>query len=104
MVKLVVYAPRSHADAVRSAIGEAGGGHLGPYTFCSFSVRGTGRFRPGPGASPHIGTVGALESVDEERIEVTCDDRIVRDVIAAIRRVHPYEEIPIDLYALISMH
>jgi hypothetical protein len=103
MKKLVVYVPLSHADAVRAAIGEAGGGRLGAYTFCSFSVRGVGRFRPEAGAHPHLGTVGALEAVEEERIEMTCEDHRLHDVVAAIRRVHPYEEIPIDLYALVPL-
>jgi len=41
-----------------------------------------------------------LEEVEEERIEVTCDDAVVKDVIAAIRKVHPYEEVALDVYKL----
>ncbi len=98
--KLVVYVPSENADAVRQAIGEAGGGKLGKYTFCSFTSKGIGRFKPEQGASPHIGEVGKFESVEEERIEVTLDARIVGNVIAAMKRVHPYEEIAYDLYPL----
>jgi len=96
--KLVVTVPLTHADIVRQAIGEAGGGKLGKYSFCSFSTRGTGRFRPEAGAQPHIGSVGKLEEVEEERIEVTCDDAVLEDIIAAIKKVHPYEEIALDIY------
>lgn len=98
--KIVVYVPVTHADAVRTAIGEAGGGTLGNYSFCSFSVRGVGRFRPEAGANPHIGEVGKLEEVEEERIEVTCAPDVIGKVIAAIKAVHPYEEIALDVYAL----
>ena len=98
--KIVVYVPLSHADAVRRAIGEAGGGRLGKYSFCSFSVRGVGRFKPGEGARPHIGTVGQLEEVEEERIEVTCDRPLVEAVIAAVKKAHPYEEVALDVYSL----
>lgn len=98
--KIVVYVPVTHADAVRAAIGEAGGGKLGNYSFCSFSVRGTGRFRPDDGANPHIGEVGKMEKVEEERIEVTCAPDVIGKVIAAIKSVHPYEEIALDVYAL----
>lgn len=98
--KIVVYVPLSHADQVRRVIGEAGGGQLGKYTFCSFSTRGIGRFKPEAGAKPAIGAVGQFERVEEERIEVTCHKDVVTNVIAAIKKVHPYEEIPIDVYSI----
>lgn len=100
MKKIVVTVPVADADKVRQAIGEQGGGKVGNYSFCSFSVRGTGRFLPGDGAHPAIGEVGKLEEVEEERIEVNCDDELVAKVIAAIRAAHPYEEPAIDVYAL----
>ena len=98
--KLVVYVPVESADAVRQAIGEAGGGKSGKYSFCSFSTRGMGRFKPEEGAHPAIGKIGELTSVDEERIEVTLDKDIVGNVLAAIKRAHPYEEAAYDLYPL----
>jgi len=100
--KIVVYVPVSHSDAVREVIGAAGGGQLGNYSYCSFSVRGIGRFLPEKGARPAIGAVGKLEQVDEERIEVTCDTQKVGDVVAAILSVHPYEEPALDVWALES--
>jgi hypothetical protein len=100
MKKIVVTVPVKDADKVRQAIGEAGGGKAGKYSFCSFSVRGVGRFVPGDGAHPAIGEVGKPEEVEEERIEVSCDDALLADVVAAIRRVHPYEEPVIDIYPL----
>ena len=99
-VKLIVTVPSSHADVVREAMGKAGAGRVGNYEFCSFSTKGVGRFRPLEGAHPAIGSVGQLESVDEERIEVTCSSELVADVIAAIKSVHPYEEPAIDVYSL----
>ena len=100
MKKLVVTVPVTDADRLRQAIGEAGAGKIGNYTFCSFSVRGIGRFLPSENAKPAIGEAGKFEAVEEERIEVNCDDAIVADVVAAIRRVHPYEEPAIDIYSL----
>jgi hypothetical protein len=99
--KIVVYVPLTHTDIVRSVIGEAGGGKLGNYSFCSFSIKGVGRFLPGMGAHPAIGEVGKLEQVEEERIEVTVFGDITRDnVVAAIKKVHPYEEIAMDIWQL----
>ena len=98
--KIVTFVPASHADAIRTAMGEAGAGRIGNYTLCSFTIQGVGRFKPGSGAHPAIGTVGALESVDEERIEVVASAAAVKNVLAAIRRAHPYEEPAIDVYPL----
>lgn len=98
--KIIVYVPIENADTVRDAIGQSGGGKLGKYSYCSFSVRGVGRFKPEQGANPHIGKMGQLEEVEEERIEVTVNTEALDDVIAAIKRVHPYEEVALDIYPL----
>lgn len=100
IVKLVVFVPETHADTVRQAISAAGAGRIGKYTFCSFSSKGIGRFRPEKGARPTIGTIGKLETVPEERIEVVCERRNLDAAIKAIKRVHPYEEAAIDVYPL----
>ena len=100
MKKIVVTVPVADADKVRQAIGEAGGGKVGNYSFCSFSSRGIGRFLPGDGAHPVIGEIGKSEEVEEERIVVTCDDSLIADVVTAIRAAHPYEEPTIDIYPL----
>ncbi|MEK7606360.1 MAG: hypothetical protein AAB458_02085 [Patescibacteria group bacterium] len=98
--KLVVYVPTENADQIRAAIGGAGGGRIGNYSHCSFSLKGVGRFKSEQGANPHIGEVGIHTSVEEERIEVTLNSRVVGNVIAAIKQMHPYEEIGYDLYPL----
>ena len=59
--KLIFTVPLSHADAVRQAIGKAGAGTYPNYSFCSFSTRGIGRFKPETGANPAIGEVGKFE-------------------------------------------
>ena len=98
--KVVVTVPENEADALREVIGNAGGGRVGNYAYCSFSVKGTGRFLPVDGAKPAIGKVGKLEQVVEERIEITCDGENVKSVVAAIREAHSYEEPAIDVYEL----
>ena len=100
--KLVVMVPLSHADAVRTAIGEAGAGKSEKYSFASFSSFGIGRFKPEEGANPAIGEVGTLEEVEEERIECQVDEEYIDDVLAALKNVHPYEEIAYDLFLLES--
>lgn len=99
-VKIVVFVPQSHTEIVLEAIGKAGAGKIGNYDFCSFTSKGVGRFRPLAGANPSIGTVGNLEQVMEERIEFLCDRGVLREVIARIKTVHPYEEVALDIYPL----
>lgn len=100
--KLVFTVPLSHADLVRRAVGKAGAGKYRHYSFCSFSVRGVGRFRPERGAKPAIGEVGKFEEVEEERVECQCDASVVKNVLAALEKVHPYDEIAYDLYPLLD--
>lgn len=100
MVKLVVFVPRSHAEAVRMAIGEAGAGFIGKYSHCSFEVAGTGNFLPGESARPFIGKAGTMETVEEIRLETILPDKITRRVLKAMRAAHPYEEVAYDLYPL----
>lgn len=102
LVKIVIYAPLSHADLVRQTLGEAGAGELGNYRFCSFSVRGVGRFLPTKDATPAIGEPGTFEAVEEERIEVVCPKEIARKAIEAVRAVHPYEEMAYEVYPLLN--
>lgn len=103
LVKLVVFVPEENADKVRQALGEAGAGKIGEYSFCSFSVKGVGRFKPSDNANPHIGEAGKLELVDEERIEVACEKEIAAEIIEVIKKVHPYEEVVIDIYPMLSL-
>lgn len=101
-VKIVVFVPKSHTDIVRKAMGDAGAGRIGNYSHCSYSVDGIGRFLPLEGANPTIGEVGKPEEVQEERIECICDKDKAKAVIAAMRKVHPYEEVAFDIYPLLS--
>ncbi|QNI07557.1 Nif3-like dinuclear metal center hexameric protein [Mycobacterium kubicae] len=100
--KWVIYVPPENADAVRAAIFDAGAGHIGDYSHCSWSVRGTGQFLPQEGASPTIGSVGSVERVTEDRVEVVAPARARARVLAATRAAHPYEEPAFDIFALVA--
>ena len=100
ILKIVVFVPESHADAVREAMGKIGAGKIGNYTFCSFSTKGIGRFKPEKGARPAVGKMGEIESVAEEKIEAICEREKLSDVMEAIRQAHPYEEVAFDIYPL----
>ena len=98
--KIVVYVPESHSEKLREAMGNAGAGVIGNYTFCTFTSKGVGRFKPGEGANPTIGQVGKMEATDEERIETVCSGDKLVAVMQAIKDVHPYEEPGTDVYPI----
>lgn len=73
--KLIFYVPQSALAACKAAVFAAGAGRypgLGNYTECCWTAIGTGQFRPGDTANPHIGSVGAVEEVQEARVETLC--------------------------------
>ena len=98
--KIVMYVPESHGDILREAIGNAGAGVIGNYNYCSFTLKGVGRFKPTEGANPTIGEVGKFEEVLEDRIETVCSENKLQVVLAAIKKVHPYEEPATDIYQI----
>ncbi|GIQ68001.1 Nif3-like dinuclear metal center hexameric protein [Xylanibacillus composti] len=98
--KLVVYVPHSHADAVSEALFQAGAGHIGAYSECSFQSEGTGTFTPSAVSQPFIGETGRREHVPEKRIETIVPAQLERQVIQAMRKAHPYEEPAFDLFPL----
>ena len=67
--KLVAFVPTGHAERVRDAICQAGAGHIGQYSHCTFNSQGKGTFLPLEGTNPFIGQQGKLEEVEEVRIE-----------------------------------
>lgn len=96
--KWVVYVPSGDAAAVREAMFAAGGGRIGDYSHCCWSTSGVGQFLPHDGASPAIGTVGAVEQVAEDRVEMVAPARWRGAVLAALRAAHPYEEPAFDVF------
>ena len=99
--KWVIYVPREKAEAVQAAVFEAGAGHIGDYSHCSWSVTGIGQFLPHEGASPAVGSVGTVERAAEDRFEVVAPARARTAVLAAMRAAHPYEEPAFDIFALV---
>ena len=109
--KLAVYVPEAHADAVAEALWAAGAGRIGRYGEASFRTRGTGTFRPLPGANPAIGQApadgeaeGPRETVTEEKVEVVVPRVLAKAALRAAREAHPYEEMAYDLYDIEGTH
>ena len=98
--KLVTFVLRDAVEKVSSALFDAGAGRIGNYSRCSFRSDGTGTFFGEAGTNPTVGTSGSLESVEEVRLETVVPILKIDDVIAALRKSHPYEEPAFDLITL----
>jgi hypothetical protein len=97
MMKLCFYVPATHLETVKAAVFAAGAGRIGDYEHCAWQVAGQGQFRPLAGSNPFIGTQDQLETLEEYRVEMVCDDHCIVAVVAALRAAHPYEEPAFDV-------
>ena len=86
---------------MRDALFAAGAGRIGDYERCSWYTEGTGTFFGGEGTDPTVGVAGREERVAELRLETVFPAERQEDVVAALRRAHPYEEPAFDIYALL---
>lgn len=98
LLKLAVYVPASHTDAVRDALFAAGCGEIGNYGSCSYNVEGFGTFKANEGCNPFCGNIGELHRENETRIETIMPSYIKGRVIKALLNAHPYEEPAYDIY------
>ncbi|MCU1589671.1 MAG: hypothetical protein JWP11_927 [Frankiales bacterium] len=101
--KLVVFVPLADADRVLDAVAAEGAGAVGDYERCAWRTTGEGTFRPLPGASPTVGVVGEVASVDETRLEVVLPRGRREAVVRALLAAHPYEEPAYDVLELATV-
>ncbi len=100
LCKVSVFVPVSHAVKVRDAMTREGAGFIGGYSHCTFSVDGKGTFKALDGSEPYVGMLNELTNVEETKIETVVTQEKLDNVIKAMLKVHPYEEVAYDVYKL----
>ena len=100
LLKLAVYVPLSHADAVREVLFAAGCGKIGNYGSCSYNIEGTGTFHAPEECNPFCGEPGKFHKEHEVRIETIMPSYVKDNVVRALLEAHPYEEPAYDIYPL----
>jgi dinuclear metal center YbgI/SA1388 family protein len=98
--KLFTFVPVEFAENVRSAIFNAGGGHISNYSECSFNTAGQGTFKPGEGSNPFTGKRGIRHTEDEIKMEMIFPAWQQQNILSAMIAAHPYEEVAYDIVAL----
>ena len=89
MYKLTFYVPGSHLEEVKKALFDAGAGRYKNYDSCCWQTLGTGQFRPLDKSDPFIGTHGAIEKVEEYKVEMICGKEMITLVLKALLDAHP---------------
>ncbi len=103
LVKIAAFVTPEHLDAVRTSAWNAGAGQIGAfYDQASFACAGDGTFRALDGAHPHVGEIGRRETVAEIQLEVVAPEAKWPQIMDAIRRAHPYEEVAYNVTALLN--
>ena len=92
MVQLFFFVPPDHAEKVKQACFDAGGGAYRRYDSCSWETPGYGQFRPLEGSDPFLGTQGKVEKVKELKVEMLCRQEDLPAIFDALIESHPYEE------------
>jgi len=88
---IVVFIPSTHLKQVKNAMFTAGAGKIGSYQDCCWQVEGQGQFRPLLGNKAFIGDTNKLSTVNEYRVEMICEEKLLPLVITALIESHPYE-------------
>jgi dinuclear metal center YbgI/SA1388 family protein len=102
--KLYTFVPLAQAEAVKTALFAAGGGHIGQYSECSFGVEGTGTFKGGEGTNPFVGQPGQRHEEKELKIELIFPAWLQAAMVKALIAAHPYEEVAYDVVDLANTH
>ena len=102
-IKLEIFIPESHFPALQKALQDADAGHIGNYDSCLSYSPVTGTWRPLEGTHPYIGEQNAVSCEPELKVEVTIRAERLKETVAAIKAVHPYEEPVINAIPLIGV-
>ncbi|GGW23102.1 Nif3-like dinuclear metal center hexameric protein [Arenibacter certesii] len=98
--KLTTYIPHANAEQLRHALYQAGAGHIGNYSNCSFTLKGTGSYKPNEGSNPHLGEIGETHYEQESQINITYTKEKESKILAALFTNHPYEEVAYEIQTL----
>jgi dinuclear metal center YbgI/SA1388 family protein len=98
--KLYTFVPQAYAQKLRTALWQAGGGHIGNYSQCSFNTEGTGTFNGNANTNPFVGEQEKLHYEQETKIEVIFPEWLQPRIIQALADTHPYQEPAFDIITL----
>jgi dinuclear metal center YbgI/SA1388 family protein len=102
--KLFTFVPTDHLENVRNAIFKTGAGTIGNYNEVSFGAEGTGSFKANENAKPFVGETGQRHYEKEIKIEIIFPAYLQQQIVEALIKSHPYEEVAYDIIELVNHH
>jgi len=102
--KLTTYVPNLNAEEVRIALFKAGAGNIGNYDNCSFNTEGYGTYQGNDNSNPTVGEKGILHTEKETFISVIFEKHNEKNILSALFKSHPYEEVAYDIVPLDNLH
>jgi len=100
ILKLTTYIPKENAEKLLQALHQAGAGELGNYSESSFSYPGVSTFKANENANPTVGKKNELEIKPETCINVTFEKYKEQQILDALFKNHPYEEVAYEIVSL----
>lgn len=98
--KLTTYVPKAEADDLRAALFNAGAGHIGNYSHCSFNTLGTGTFKGNENSNPTKGEREIIHQEEETKITVIFEKHREKEILKALFDTHSYEEVAYEVLTL----
>ncbi|WP_373036642.1 NGG1p interacting factor NIF3 [Sulfurimonas sp.] len=100
MYKLNYFVPADAKEKTKQALFDIGVGRYENYECCSFESLGVGQFKPVKSANPHIGELNKVEEVQEYKVEMVCNDDLIKDAVTLLKEAHPYEEVAYEVFKI----
>ncbi|WP_452228586.1 Nif3-like dinuclear metal center hexameric protein [Lacinutrix sp. MEBiC02404] len=98
--KLTTFVPKEQAEKVRKALFSGGAGNIGNYSNCSFNTQGFGTYKGNENSNPTIGKKGETHQEEETQVSVTFAKHLQAEVLKALFKAHPYEEVAYEIVTL----
>ena len=100
--KIIIGSPddKQTIQKIIDAASEAGAGRIGHYSRCAVVDKIEATWKSEEGASPDDGKVGKVTVANCVWIETECSEDRLKDVVLAVRKIHPYEEPGIQVIKL----
>ncbi len=98
--KLEIFIPETHLELLQKALQRVDAGHIGRYDSCMSYSPVMGCWRPLEGSEPYKGDRGRISREPELKVEVACLAARLRETMAAVKEIHPYEEPVINVIPL----
>ena len=101
--KLEIFIPETHFKSLQKVLQEQDAGRIGNYDSCLSYSQVIGVWRPLENTKPYLGTYNDVSEEPELKVEVIIKAENLKKTVAAIKKVHPYEEPVINILPLMTI-